>query len=396
MPRHKALLIGAAAMLIFTQSGCWSSKEIEDLAVYTGMALDKNDPSPVEKELEQNGGTYTKQDRITVTVQVVPVKPSGSSKEAKGKTSAYSNTSGTGDSVLEIFRQFSIRRDRPIIGHHLKVIVISSELLKQQEISQLMDFVLRDNDIRPNTKVFITNGKAKDTLLTENPNEIPSFHINDMVRNQFRTSKILSPVILSKLDALMYSKRSFILQNIVEADREIEFSGAGIIKGDSGHFVGELNQEDVECISWLTNQGESGAIKTLDEAGEPLTYEITSMKSHITAHITGEDQIAFDVQIASKGRLIEDWNNEKNPSSPSYQKQAAQLFEKRMEQMMQHLLKRMQSKYKVEVAGFGEALRIQHPKVWRRVKDQWDEKFSEATVSFKINMDIIDFGSSTE
>ncbi|MFD1909627.1 Ger(x)C family spore germination C-terminal domain-containing protein [Paenibacillus rhizoplanae] len=115
-------------------------------------------------------------------------------------------------------------------------------------------------------------------MISNQKSVIPAFHIRDMMRNQKRTSKVLAPVILSKLDSLMYSKRSYALQNLVTANGEVEFSGAGVIKGDTGHWVGALNQEDTECLSWLTNRGKSGVIKTYDWSNEPITYELKAMK----------------------------------------------------------------------------------------------------------------------
>lgn len=395
MRRLRSFPFLIAIVIMITQSGCWSSKEIEDLAVYIGIALDKSEPTPVEQKLEERGGTYSKHNKITATVQIVPIKSPSSNKETAGKTREFLNLSETGDSVLEIFRQFSIRRDRPIIGHHLKVIVVSAKLLEEQQIAQVMDFVLRDNDIRPSTKVFLSTGRAIDTLKTNQPNEIPAFHINDMVRNQFRTSKVMSPIILSKLDALMHSKRSFILQNIVEANGELQFSGAGIVKGKSGHWIGNISQEDVECISWLTNEGDSGVIKADSKNGQPLTYEIKSMKSRVTSSVVGED-IAFQVHIQSEGRIIEDWNKEEDPSKVSYQKEAERIFKKKLASMMNHLMQAMQSKYKAEVAGFGKALSIQQPQVWKKIKEQWDDKFSEIPVTVSIDLKITDFGSSTK
>lgn len=70
-----------------------------------------------------------------------------------------------------------------------------------------MDLVLRDNDIRPSTMVFISEGRADDTLISKRTDEIPSFHIKEMINNQFRTSKVLHPVILSQLDSLMHAKK---------------------------------------------------------------------------------------------------------------------------------------------------------------------------------------------
>lgn len=385
-------------MLLATQTSCWSSKEIEDLALYSGLALDTGELTATEKALEEGGATYPKRNKITATIQMVPgnsVGGTGGSDTSSSNSSApYLNVTGTGDSVLEIFRQFSIRVERPIIGHHLKVIVVSTELLKQQKMNQLLDFVLRDNDIRPSTMVFLSQGRAEETLISKEKNEIPAFHIRDMIHNQKRTSKVMDPVILSKMDALMYSKRSYVLQNLVTAKGEVDFSGGGIIKGDTGHWVGALNQDDIQCLSWLTEEGHTGIIKTYDWDNEPMTYEMKAMKSKITAKKDG-DNLAFDVKISTEGRLSETWNVEEYPAATQNSQKAEKLFKKKLDEMMHALMQKLQSDYKTDVAGFSRKLSIQEPALWNRLKDHWDDVFSRTPLHFTIDLKITDFGSFT-
>ncbi|MDF9842512.1 MULTISPECIES: Ger(x)C family spore germination protein [unclassified Paenibacillus] len=396
MYRRLLPLILCLSLLAATQTGCWSSKEIEDLALYVGLALDKGELTKAEQELEDKGITYSKQNKITATIQVVPVKTIGSTDKQGGQQGTpYQNVSGTGDSVLEIFRQFSIRNERPIVGHHLKVIVISAELLKQQSIEQLMDFVLRDNDIRPSSLVFISQGRAEATMFSKRSDVIPSVHIRQMLRNQRRTSKVMSPMILSKLDALIYSKRSFALQNLVTADGETEFAGAAVVKGDTGHWVGNLNQEDTECLSWLTGKGDSGVIKAYDWDNEPMTYEMKAMKSKIKARTEG-DEILFEVSLKTEGRLIETWNTSSPLSSDDNTKRASKIFQDKLKQMMEHMIGKLQQDYKADVAGFSKTLSIQQPQAWNKVKAHWDETFSRSRISFKYDLKITDFGSFTE
>ncbi|SFE58751.1 spore germination protein [Paenibacillus catalpae] len=383
-------------LLPFVLTGCWSSKEIEDLGMYTGMAIDIGQPAPVEKEFEMKGAEYSKHNKVMTTIQIVPMKTVRTKdKSNTGTNKPYLNVSGSGDSILEIFRQFSVRLDQPIIGHHLKVIVISSKLLRKQTIEQVTDFVLRDNDIRPSTKVYISQGEAKETLESSERNEVPSFHIAGMYRNQMRTSKVLDSVTLSKLDALMKTKKSFVLQNLVSGGGEIEFSGAGIIKGSSGHWIGNLNQEDAECLAWMTNNGKAGTIKAYDWDNQPLAYEIKSMKSKITPFVN-EGKISFKVNLAVEGRLIETWNKNNIPSTNYYAEKTSQIVEEKLTQMIQRLMKKLQSTYKVDVAGFGQRLAIVYPSVWKQVKEDWDETFSRSEVNFTYDIKLTDFGSFTE
>lgn len=394
MFRHRVFRLLLVFMILLTQPACWSSKEIEDLSLYTGLALDKGEPQTIEREFEERGGSYLKHDKVTAMVQIVPEQVFGNSGK-KGETpkTHFYNMSGTGDSLLEILRNFSIRKNHPVIGHHLKVIVISEKLVQQEKIRRLMDFLLHDNDIRPSCLIFLSEGRASDTLSTSNTEEIPSFRMADMTHNRFRTNKIMKGITLSNLEALMHTKRSFVLQNVVEASGEVEFSGAGIIKGDTGHWIGNLDQEDVESIAWIKGDVQSGTIKAYDQSNKAVTYEIKSVKSKITFKETDDEKFSFHVAIESTGRLSENWNDNEQSSEVAYFKELEKVFEERLIQMIKGLVHKMQSTYKVDVAGFGEWLSIEKPHIWKQIKDHWDEEFIQIPLTFDVKLTITDSGS---
>jgi len=380
----------------FVLSGCWSSKEIEEKSVYVGMAVDVAKKTETEKQLEAQDGITPVDSIITATIQIVPVKSvKGNQESGGGGGEKYLNDSETGNSIFEIMRKYALRRDRAVIGHHLKVFVISTDLAKQVEISTLLDFMLRDNDIRPSCMVFLSQNTAADTLESNQPDEIPAFHMRDMVLNKYRNNEIMKPVILTNLDQHLKSKRSFTLQNIAVFERETEFAGAGIIKGETGKWIGNLTQQDVSSISWIKGESEGGLLKSVNDHNKLITYEIKSSKSKVTPQVNG-DQISFNVDIRSDGRLIESWDQEDEISKVYTQVNLEQDFEEELKRQLESLIKKMQQEYKVEVAGFGERLRISHPRVWNKVKREWDEVFSRAEVNFDIKLKITDYGSSTE
>ncbi|GJM81093.1 hypothetical protein HMSSN139_35890 [Paenibacillus sp. HMSSN-139] len=284
MRSRRILSLFLAAGLLTVQTGCWSSKEIEDLSMYIGLAMDTGEPTAVERELEKQGGDYPKRNLITATIQIVPMGNVSNNKQqgSQGRGKEYLNTSETGDSLFEIMRQYSLRRERAVIGHHLKVIVVSTELARKQSIDKLMDFVLRDNDIRPSCIVLLSEGKARRTLEMAHPGETPAFKLRDMLRERFRTGKIMKEVNLTNLDERLGSKQSFLLQEVSVDGEETKFTGAGIIKGETGKWIGTLDQMDVESIAWIQGDVEGGAIKSYDWRNEPITYEIEDEKSQIT------------------------------------------------------------------------------------------------------------------
>lgn len=226
--------------------------------------------------------------------------------------------------------------------------------------------------------------------------EIPSFRLVEMVRNNFRTSKVMKGITLSNLDALMYSKQSFVLQNVIEAHGEIKFSGAGIIKGDTGHWIGNLDQNDVESIAWIKGDIRGGSLKAYDQSNESITYEIKSVKSKITLKETDDKKISFHVAIESTGRLIEDWNVDAHSSDVDYFKELEKIFEEKLTQQINALINKMQSTYKVDVAGFGDWFSIKKPHVWKQIKDHWDEEFTRIPVTFDLKLKITDFGTTSD
>ncbi|QQZ59764.1 Ger(x)C family spore germination protein [Paenibacillus sonchi] len=399
MYKRRLCLTFLAAALLLAETGCWSSNEIEDLSMYTALTIDTGQPSQTEQTFEKEGGSYLKDNKITVTIEVVPKQSYGKSNKTSdtgAKAPNYVNISETGDSVLEILRQFAIRLDHPVIGHHLKVIVISRQLLQEQRIQDLMDFVLRDNDIRPSSLILMSEGRAADTLKTKYGDEIPAFHLRGMTRNRFRNNRIMKGIVTSELDALMYAKKSFVLQNIVEANQELEFSGGGVIKGDTGRWIGNLDQQDIESIAWIKGEVKGGTLKTYNPDHQTVTYEIKSAKSKISAEVNKDHEPEFHVSIESEGRLIEKWNNPGLPSKKEYLEKMQGVFKERLTEMIQSLMHKMQSEYKVEVAGFGERLNVEEPQEWKKLKDHWDETFSRTPVTFDIKLTITDYGSFTE
>lgn len=389
-----------AAMLLVLNTGCWNSQEIEDLSIVVGLALDAANQSQFERDIAEQGASYPKRNVLTATVQIVPPISGRGQRQGQGGGSqtpsmAYLNEKLTGDSMLQIFRQFSVRRDRPLIGDHLKVIVVASELAKQYSLEQLFDFILRDNAIRPSCLVVISHRAAIEALSSSEPGEVPAFYLTGLVDNRNRSNKILPPVSLIKLDSTMESGSSFLLQNVVTFKGEHKFSGAAIIKGSSKKWIGELSQFDVEGLTWIRGEVKAGALKAYAPEGYTVTYEPKNSSSKIIAKVK-EGNISFHIKIKSEGRLSEDWSFPEIPSTEAYLQEMEKVFEKQASKQIDQVLHKMQHEFHVDVGGFNEQLRIEHPRLWKKIKDHWDETFSRIPITYEIDLRITDAGSSKD
>ncbi|CAI6084227.1 Spore germination protein B3 [Paenibacillus sp. JJ-100] len=393
------LRIVSAMLILSLISGCWSSREIEDLSLYVGLGIDVGEETEFEKNIASQGGIYPEKDNVTATVQIAPGKSSSQQSEQGGSPSSgkssYSNEQLTGDSMLQIFRQFALRRDHPLIGHHLKVIVVSKDIAKKYGLKQLLDFILRDNDIRPNCLVLISHQRAVDVLTSKDPTRIPAFYLTGITNNSYISNKIIEPVSLSKLDAQMQSGSSFLLQNVLSYKGEDKFSGGSIFAAKTTKFVGELSQTDLEALSWIKPKERSGVIKTYSKEGFTVTYEIKNKRTKIIPKVVGGD-ISFHVKAESEGWLMEDWRAPEREEKGAYLKELEAEFAKLAKQQIEQMLYKLQHIYKVDVADFRDSLRIHYPKTWKKVKDNWDEVFATVTITYEIKTTITNPGSSTE
>ncbi|MDP1419220.1 Ger(x)C family spore germination protein [Peribacillus simplex] len=391
----RTLLISLSVLLFLTLTGCWSSHEIEEQSLGIGLAFDKGKKSFIEKELNEQGGGYFKKDLITSTYQLItPQVASSTTKQAGPQQKSYVNVSETGDSVLQMAREISLRSEQAITSNHMKVIVISEKLAKSYDLEQLFDQDLRDNDFRPSCLVLISKGRASKTLETKTAGEIPAFRLVGIVENTFRTTRILPPMSLIKIESKLHSGSSFLLQNVLSVNGQVKFAGAAVINGKTHKMTGFLNEEELEGVIWITGKGKGGVVKSFDkETGQLIVYEIETMKSTIIPRVKG-DNISFDVNIESVGRLSETWVVPGNTFKNEFLKKAEKSSEKEVERLVRNVVEKMQKEYQVDVAGFGNRLRIEHPKVWKKVKKDWDKRFSETTINYDVKLTINDYGTS--
>ncbi|SFH45651.1 spore germination protein [Priestia megaterium] len=389
------LLVFLSVFLLVPLTGCWSSHEIEERSLGVGVALDKGKESMIEKEFDEQGGGYARKNLITSTYQLItPQVASSTTKQGGPQQKSYVNVSETGDSAFQMLRELSLRSDTPLTSPHMKVMVIGEALARSYSLEQLVDQSLRDNDFRPSCLMFISKGRASDTLESKTAGEIPAFRLSAMVENSYRTTRILPPMPLIKLESKIQSRSSFLLQNVVSANGEIKFAGAAIIKGKTNKMIGFLNEEELDGLTWITGKGKGGLVKSFDEkTGQLIVYEIESMKSHIEPYVKG-NSISFNVHIESEGRLSENWVVSGNPLKNQFLQKVQKNSEKKVKHLVKNTVEKMQKEYKVDVAGFGNQLRIKRPRVWMRVKTNWDQTFSEVPINYDVKLMIKDYGAS--
>lgn len=357
--------------------GCWDKREIEQIGMVAGIALDQGDD--------------TSNHRIEMTQQFV--NTTIGSKE--GVVKGYFNLTDEGSNIFEVIRRTSTRTDRSPYYTHLKVIVLSDKITSSAHLLDLMNFFQRDHEMRRTVRVYFSKGPAITVLekKTEN-NEVPSFNIFYKSRNHYKTLEMPRQVTLGEMSVNLSSQQSFLVQ-VIGLLNGSEMQGAAIVSGKKKRLVGWLTKEEVSGVNWVlgTKNGSSGGVMTVTDkkTKKDLIYEVNHITTKIKPQVNGE-QITFHVAIDSEGRLGEDWTVN-DALDEKFIKKTDELVADEIKHIAEQGIAKIKDTYKVDVAGFGEALRIKNYKEWKKVKDDWDEAFSRSNVEIEAKVHIREFGS---
>jgi len=140
-------------LLMTLVAGCWSRREVEELAIAAAIGIDL-----VEIQGEQ---------KFRVTLQVIRPQAIGRGNQnagagsggGRGGDQAVWLESGIGDTIDEAVRNFSTRSPRKLFLAHAKVIVLG-EKAARHGLHEYLDFLHRFKEIRLRTWVVVSEGEA--------------------------------------------------------------------------------------------------------------------------------------------------------------------------------------------------------------------------------------------
>lgn len=363
-------------VIIFSlTAGCWDRREIESIGMTIGMALDKTEDASEIKMTQQFVNTIIGQKKQTVK--------------------SYYNIATQGRNIFDMIRESSIRTDRSPFYTHLKIILISDEIASSVSLTDLMNLFNRDHEFRRTVQILFIEGKAEKALEMETRNrEIPSLAIWGMTQNDYKTSEIPRVVTLGDMSIHLSGRESFMAQYVRLDNNGIRIKGAALISGESKKLIGWLTAEETKGINLLlgTQTGSRGGTLTVkDGSNKDIVYEIKKVRTRIEPIVEGE-RISFKVRIKSEGHLGENRSNQYEFDRKILEKMN-RLVAKEIKRLVLKGLAKTKTKYKADIAGFGQRLKIRNYNTWKQVKEDWNEIFGNAEIDVDVKVITREFGA---
>lgn len=385
----KNIIIMSLIILILILSGCWSKRELNELALVAALGIDLID------------------DEYAISAQVIDPSQVSSKQSASGHAPVVTYHA-KGKTVFEAVRKILALSPRKLYFAHLQLVVIGEELA-ENGLRDTIDFLARDQEIRNDFTVIVSQkATAKEVLNVLTPIEkIPANKmLNSLKSMQDAWGSTLVVDIEDLVTDLGVNNQYFVLSAIevlgdkslgidqtnverIETPVKLKFTGLAIFKEDK--LLGYLDEYESKSLNYLNNKIKS----TIEIIGCPskgeLSTEITQSKTKTTGVIRdGKPTINISINVVQNVAEVNcDMDLTEMETMDWINKQTAEHIKKNINQ----LLKILQKNYQADVLGFGEAIHRADPTEWKKIKDDWQTIYPEVEVNVRVNVNTQGLGT---
>ncbi|WP_163539573.1 Ger(x)C family spore germination protein [Gracilibacillus sp. YIM 98692] len=388
--KRKIMILLLSFFMCLITAGCWDSHELTEMALATGLAIDKEG------------------DEYTVTAQVLnPGEIAGAQMTNRLSVSTYSTT---GKTIFEAVRRLTQTTPRKLYLSHLRIIIFGEELA-EEGIGRAIDFVSRDHEMRTDFTLSIAKGmRAEDVLKILTPLEkVPAnkvFSSLEMSQDAWAPTKVVH--VDELIDSLTSPSKQAVLNGLyVQGDIEIgstldnvervnsptliKIDHIGVFRHDQ--LIGWLDEEQSKGFNYITNNVSNTVGSVACDKPGRIVIEVINTNTELKGK-TENGSPKMVVHVTSEVNIGEvlcpiDIMKKKNISD----------VEKKVEKKMKDIMYASIDKAKElnsDIFGFGEVLKRQVPKQWKNWEQNWDEEFTNLNVDVKADVKIRRTGTISE
>lgn len=372
-------------ILVLILSGCWNSRELNEIGIAVGLGIDK-----------------TEDDQVLVTVQLVnPAEIS--TKQSGGGRAPIVTYQEKGDTVFEALRRMTKTVPRKTFFPHLRMLVIGEEVAREG-IATSLDLLERDQEFRPDFYVVIAKEhEAQDILDLLVP--VEKITAQNLFAKLETSSKVWAPTVALKFGNLLdeftsQGKQPVIsgvqikgdkesgklMENLQSADpaTRLQYNDLAVFKGDK--LQGWLDESQSKGYNYITGNVKSTIVNIPCKKEGSISIEVLRTKTKVKAEIiNGKPSVNVNLKaVGNVGEVECPINLQESKTITQLEKQT----ERDIKKQISHSLDAAQSTFQLDIFGFGEVIHRKDPVYWQKAKNNWDERFTDLEVSVKVDAQI--------
>lgn len=383
-------------------AGCWDRHELQERNFVLAVGIDMADAGLKPGIKPEQGPELNRTEtflqphgakRYRLSLQILKLKSGG---EGKDDTKTYV-ISNTGESMFEMIRDMLGQSSKSLWFEHVQAIIISEAVLKQTRLSEVLDFFMRDSEMRSRIKLYVTAGQAR-SLLEYNPpsKEAGGLYLAGLSRLHTRNIHVAgSHTDLGFIIQYIDNNMDIVLPRMEIEDKVVKLGGLALFKKDQ--FIGYADEYAVAGRKFIAGT-EKSAIITVPSPDHPerqVIFELYRHDTRLRPHIDG-DNIYFSLDINMYGNLGEMQGDIEiaDTMDSQYRRKLEIAFAEEIKHAVLYAEDVFQKQMRVDSAGlFAGKMRAYEPDAWVKVKDEWNEIYAEIPLVISVNVYIENIGS---
>lgn len=359
----------------FLLGGCWDRTEVNDLAIITAAAIDKE-----------------KNNEIRLSIQVFNPRElsSGQGGTISGGEELTAVYSGVGVNISDAMSKVQAKLPRKIFWGHCKVFIFG-EAAAREGMGEHIDFLIRHPGPRNRAYLYVSKGQGKEALAikavlerssAEALREFASLHIGMAVtlvdyRNMLKSE--------SEAIAVPMLEDGAKLQTPAEIQTKPLLIGTALFKKEK--MIGHVSPKATRGIMWLRNEVTQAAITIKPPHVKGVVSVIPSHSRTTLVPLIKNGKWIIIAKIDSEGDVVENGTllNLMNPDLIGIVQKAVR---DDIEARIKYSLQTIQKDVKVDIANFAGVFHRKYPKEWEQAKGRWNEIFPTVEVKTQINVKI--------
>lgn len=377
--------------LILLLTGCYDYKELNSISILSATEINKID------------------DEFIVSAQAI--NPQAPDKTANTQAPFIIYT-GKGKSIQEAYRNITDQSSKFLYSNHLQILIINEKVAKE-DISQVIDFYMRNPAIR--TEFYILIGQNDNIINVITPiDDISSSSIKEGIENNFKYLGTVNTTTFNEL-ADMYlnpnieiilpsikiihnneeenknNKEGENLENVenTKVNTTYKLDGFAIFKNNK--LQGYLTEEQSKTYNIIQNKINNTILTYECDKSKYMTIEIINSKSSIDIKNN-----KINIKVKMTGNLNEYQCNE-NLNSNKVIENIEKKFEKELSNTLKNNINEIKTTYNSDIFGFLDKIYKTDYQKYQKIKNNWyDSTYQNLELSLKTDISIIAKGNIME
>ncbi|MBT2289700.1 Ger(x)C family spore germination protein [Paenibacillus albidus] len=379
-------------LIVMVLPGCWSKKELNELAVVMALGVD----------LHPEG--------FLVSAQVMDSSQVGSKQKSPSGSLPIITYQSAGKTIPDALQRMLSMAPRMLYLSHLRVMVFG-ESLARRGVSDALDYISRDHELRNDFFLLVAKGSdAADILQVVTPFEnIPASSLFSSIlishKKWAATGKVTLQKFITELErsgsnpilsgvkrqgALSEEAKSVKNVQTVAPNTMLEHAGIAVFKRD--RLVGWLEEPSGKTVNYVLNDVASTIGNLSCSEGGTIGFTVYGVNSSIDVRLDADGKPEFKVNLALEANL-----NAVQCTIDLNQPSTIETITTRLEDEYNRNLTRnirdIQHQYGSDIFGFGEALHRKYPSLWKEYRQHWEDSFKTVKIGVRSKVAIRRIGS---